>query len=102
MVWYYVDKLPAFYAVPEVGNNSSDFLIITDNDALVNNTSNMVPMNSGFYLTMESHSGQLVSYSYNGVPSKWANNSYYYLYSYGDSSCGFVFITESAGKVILY
>ena len=76
-------------------------MIITDNDALVNNISNMVPMNNGFYLILESHGGQLFSYNY-GVPTKWTNNSYYYIYNYGDSSLGFVFLTESAGKVILY
>lgn len=96
----FVDKLPALYTVPDVGNNSSGFMIITNNNELAFDTSNMVNMSDGFYLTMESSGGKLGWYSY-GFP-KWMNNSYYYIYNSYDTSIGFVFITKSEGNVILY
>lgn len=99
----FVDKLPALYTVPDVGNNSSGFMIITNNNALSFDTSNMVyslNISDGFYLTMQSSGGKLAPYFY-GFP-KWMNNSYYNIYNNYDTSMGFVFITKSEGNVILY
>lgn len=98
LLLFFVDKLPALYAVPDYGNRSSDFKIITNNDVLAINTSNMLTIKNGVYLTMGSSGGKLNSY---GFPI-WRNFSNYAFYNSFDTSSGLVFVTGSEGMVILY
>lgn len=98
LLLYFVDKLPALYAVPDFGNRSSDLIIITNNDVLAMNTSNMLTIKNGFYLTMGSSGGKLNSY---GFPIWWNYSNFDFNNSF-DTSSGLVFVTGSEGMVILY
>lgn len=94
--------MPALYIVPNFENLSSNLTIITDNNVLAFNTSDMVTctMENGFYLLMDSNRDQLMTYK-DGYP-KWMNRTNFPIFNYDNTSLGFVFITESEGRAILF